>query len=89
LIYIPSDWKQQGKEIYEINLILYDLNHIQSKLIVIPYGDALALNMFAYIEGKVVYSMFVHSLKYVNPYTHNVYMRYRNLKEISHKYEKY
>ncbi|EZA55014.1 F-box only protein [Ooceraea biroi] len=87
LVHIPSSWKQRETGVYEIDLVLDDLDHIQSKLIAIPYGDVLIFNAFAYIEPKVVYSMAVHSFKYVNPYTHNVYMRYMNLKEISHNFK--
>jgi len=84
LIRIPKDWKSQETGIYDICLVMHN---IQSKFIAIPYGDKLVLNISLHTEEKKIYSMVVQTLKYVNPYTNNLYTRYMNLKEISHRFK--
>ncbi|KAL6442730.1 hypothetical protein ACFW04_002666 [Cataglyphis niger] len=87
LVYIPTDWKLPDSGIYEIYLILRNLENIQLKFIAIPYGDKLILNIFPYIKERKTYSMIVQTLKYVNPYSNNPCLRYMNLKEISHRFK--
>lgn len=89
LVHIPTDWKLPDSGIYEIHLILRNLENIQLKFIAIPYGDKLMLNIFPYIKERKTYSMIVQTLKYVNPYSNNPCLRYMNLKEISHRYKEY
>lgn len=83
LVHIPTNWKSQETGIYEIYLTLRNIDYIKSKLIVIPYGDKLILNLLSCAGERKVYSMVIQTLKYVNPYTNNLYFRYMNLKEIS------
>ncbi|XP_011638078.1 uncharacterized protein LOC105427828 [Pogonomyrmex barbatus] len=87
LVCIPTNWKSQETGVYEIRLILHNIENFPLKLIVLPYGDKLLLNMIPYVEGKTVYSMIIQTLNYVNPYTNNLCFRYMNLKKISHRYE--
>ncbi|KAM0732826.1 Homeobox protein E30 [Formica fusca] len=87
LVHIPTDWKSPETGIYEIHLILHNLENIQLKFIAIPYGDKLIVNIFPCIKEKKTYSMIVQTLKYVNPYSNNPCLRYMNLKEISHKFK--
>lgn len=89
MVHIPTDWKSPETGIYEIHLILHNLENIQLKFIAIPYGDKLIVNIFPCIKEKKTYSMIVQTLKYVNPYSNNPCLRYMNLKEISHKYKEY
>ncbi|XP_011876850.1 PREDICTED: uncharacterized protein LOC105566985 [Vollenhovia emeryi] len=87
LVQIPVNWKSQETGVYEIYLTLRDINCAGSKLFVIAYGDKLILNVLSHVEEKRVYSMVVQTLKYVNPYTTNLCLRYMNLKEISHRFK--
>ncbi|XP_029167679.1 uncharacterized protein LOC114938092 [Nylanderia fulva] len=87
LVRIPTDWKLPETDTYEAHFILYNIENIKSKFIAIPYGDKLILNIFPCIKEKKTYSMTVQTLKYVNPYSNNLLLRYRNLKEISHRFK--
>lgn len=87
LVRIPTDWKLPETGIYEVHFILRNVENVKSKFIAIPYGDKLILNIFPCIKEKKTYSMTVQTLKYVNPYSNNLLMRYRNLKEISHRFK--
>ncbi|KAL6266688.1 hypothetical protein P5V15_003527 [Pogonomyrmex californicus] len=87
LVCIPTNWKSQETGVYEIRLILHNIENFPLKLIVLPYGDKLLLNMIPYVEGKTVYSMIIQTLNYVNPYTNNLCFRYMNLKKISHSFK--
>lgn len=89
LVHIPANWKSQETGVYEIHLMLRNVDSIRSKLIAITYGDKLILNMLSHIGDTCtkVYSMAIQTLKYVNPYTNNLCLRYMNLKEISHRFK--
>ncbi|KYM76431.1 hypothetical protein ALC53_13146 [Atta colombica] len=87
LVYIPKNWKSQETGVYEIYLTLRNVDYIRSKLIVITCGDKLVLNILSHIRDMKIYSMVVQTLKYVNPYTNNLCLRYMNLKEISHRFK--
>ncbi|EGI58519.1 F-box only protein 7 [Acromyrmex echinatior] len=87
LVYIPKNWKSQETGVYEIYLTLRNVDHIRSKLIVITCGDKLVLNILSHIRDMKIYSMVIQTLKYVNPYTNNLCLRYMNLKEISHRFK--
>lgn len=78
----------QETGIYEIYLVWRNIENIKSKLIAIVHGDKLILNITSRVgETKVYIGMVIQTLKYVNPYTNNLCLRYMNLKEISHRYE--
>lgn len=68
---------------------LESVPHIECKLVVVALGDILILNFFPRMDGKTIYSMSVQTLKYVNPYSSDLCGRYMNLKEISHRYNKF
>ncbi|KYM97354.1 F-box only protein 7 [Cyphomyrmex costatus] len=87
LVYIPENWKSKETGVYELYLTLRNADHIRSKLIVITCGDKLVLNIISHIRNMKIYSMVVQTLKYVNPYTNNLCLRYMNLKEISHRFK--
>jgi hypothetical protein len=65
---IPKNWKSQDKNIYEINFLLYKRKEIECKLIGIPIGNWLVLNLL--LRGSNsncrTRSTTVHVLKYVN-----------------------
>ncbi|XP_071571948.1 uncharacterized protein [Temnothorax nylanderi] len=87
LVYIPANWKSQETGVYEIYFTLRNVDYIRSKLVVIPFGDKLILNIVSNVEKRRVYSMVVQTLKHVNLYTNNLCLRYMNLKEISHRFK--
>ncbi|KAL0099334.1 hypothetical protein PUN28_020121 [Cardiocondyla obscurior] len=90
LVSIPTNWKSQETGIYEIYLTLRNIHLIdfKSKLIVIPYGDKLVVNLLSHtLRNRNVYCMVVQTLKYVNPYTSNLFVRYMNVKELSHRFK--
>ncbi|XP_014480906.1 PREDICTED: uncharacterized protein LOC106747667 [Dinoponera quadriceps] len=86
IVHIPNKWKSQDLGQYEIYFVLLKTG-IRSKLIVKPMGDRVILNMYPYIENKKVYSMIIKTLLYVNPHTNNLSNRYRNLKDLSHRFK--
>lgn len=59
---------------------------IKCKLVAFPLGDTLILNFFPLMDGKITYTITVQTLKYVNPYSSDLYGRYMRLKEISYRY---
>ncbi|XP_011502806.1 PREDICTED: uncharacterized protein LOC105366171 isoform X2 [Ceratosolen solmsi marchali] len=65
---IPRNWKAQEKNIYEIYFLLYKRKDIECKLIGIPIGDWLVLNLL--LKGSSsncrTRSATVNVLKYVN-----------------------
>ncbi|XP_060812003.1 F-box only protein 7-like [Bombus pascuorum] len=87
LLYIPKNWKSRDTGIYEMYFQLESVPDIECKLVVIPLGDTLILNFFSLMDGKTTYSISVQTLKYVNPYSSDLYGRYMNLKAISHRFK--
>lgn len=67
---------------------MYNLQGTESDLIVFSLGDKLVVNLCSCIGEQHMYSMIVDVLKYVNPHTNNLGLRYMNLKDISHRYIK-
>lgn len=61
----------------------------QCKLVAVPLGCTLILNLFPFMKYKKIYTISVQTLKYVNPYSSDIHGRYMNLKTFSHRYCKY
>lgn len=86
MIKIPLNWKLPKIGVYEIRLGLRE-SSIEAKLIAIPLGDKLIVNLFACTKEKCTYSMMVQGLKYMILSPTTPYVKYTNIKQISHEYE--
>nr|XP_031840807.1 uncharacterized protein LOC116430586 isoform X3 [Nomia melanderi] len=60
---------------------------VKCKFIAVPSGDTLIVNFYPVIEDRRTYCISVQTLKYVNPFSSDLSGRYRNLKEISHRFK--
>ncbi|XP_043253968.1 uncharacterized protein LOC122398307 isoform X1 [Colletes gigas] len=86
-LHIPEHWKSEETGIYDIRFQLAACPDMSCKLIAIPCGDKLILNLFPLLDKKKTYSMCVQTLMYIKPFLSNLSGRYMNLKAISHRFK--
>ena len=83
---IPNDWKPLEKNIYEIDFLLYNIQDIGCKLIGIPVGDWLVLNLLpkgtSYCKTR---SISVNVPKHVNMHQKEL-GKFWHLKELALRY---
>ncbi|XP_015434238.1 PREDICTED: uncharacterized protein LOC107190036 [Dufourea novaeangliae] len=86
-LHIPDNWKSEETGVYDVNVELTNVPDVKCKLIAIPLGDTLILNFFPLVDNRNIYCISVQTLKYVNPFSSDLCGKYRNLKEISHRFK--
>ncbi|XP_015603247.1 uncharacterized protein LOC107271584 [Cephus cinctus] len=87
LLKIPEKLKTEDG-IYRMKLSLPILPHKVCKLIAIPTGDVLVVNLIPPSENVTTgYNMAIQTLKYFNPHSSDLAGRYINLKELSFRFK--
>ncbi|XP_076653777.1 uncharacterized protein LOC143359617 [Halictus rubicundus] len=84
---IPENWKSQQAKVYDIRFQFVATPTVICRLVAIPSGDTLIINCDPLVDRRKTYTMCVQTLKYVNPFSSDLCGRYRNLKEISHRFK--
>lgn len=80
---IPDDWRSEITGNYTVRFYLDQVPERECKIVAIPSGDTLILNLILDNEDKRVFSKAVQTVKYVNIYSSDLPGRYLNLKEFS------
>lgn len=80
---IPEDWKSFESGNYTVKFTLDQVNDQECKLLAIPSGDTLVVNLVLKNGQRKVFSMAFQTPKYVNIYSSDIAGRYLNLKEFS------
>ncbi|XP_046621936.1 F-box only protein 7-like isoform X1 [Neodiprion virginianus] len=80
---IPSDWKMPDTGNYSLKFQLQPLPDRECKLLAIPCGDTLVVNLVLPYPSRKVFSRALQTVKYVNIYSSDLAGRYLNLKEFS------
>ncbi|KOC66799.1 F-box only protein 7 [Habropoda laboriosa] len=86
-LHIPKNWKSEETSVYEMCFYLKSVSKVQCKLVAIPLEGTLILNFFPLMEGKRTYSLTVDTLRYYNTFANIPSKKYKNLKEISHRFK--
>ncbi|XP_078044684.1 uncharacterized protein LOC144474075 [Augochlora pura] len=84
---IPENWKSKDNKAYDMRFHFVAAPNVTCKLVAVPSGDSLIVNFYPLIDRGKTYSMCVQTLKYINPFSTDLCFRYRNLKEISHRFK--
>lgn len=84
---IPQDWRNPETHVYEINFVLRTRKNVGCKLIGIPVGDWMVLNLLPKGASSrcKTRAITVHVLKYVNMHQKTL-GKFWHLKELALKY---